>query len=59
MIDSFAQDGFRLSDDTKILGPCVIFPTAVLGNAICTVTVQCTVYTYNLFELCGFGQILI
>ena len=31
MIDSFAQDGFRLSDDTKILGPCVIFPTAVLG----------------------------
>lgn len=37
MIDSFAQDGFRLSDDTKILGPCVIFPTAVLGNAICTV----------------------
>ena len=42
MIDSFAQDGFRLSDDTKILGPCVIFPTAVLGNTICTVTVQCT-----------------
>ena len=36
MIDSFAQDGFRLSDDTKILGPCVIFPTAVLGKAICT-----------------------
>jgi len=31
MIDSYAQDGFRLSDDTKILGPCIIFPTAVLG----------------------------
>ena len=37
MIDSFAQDGFRLSDDTKILGPCVIFPTAVLGIATYTV----------------------
>ena len=32
MIDSYAQDGFRLSDDTKILGPCIVFPTAVLGN---------------------------
>jgi len=31
MIDSYSQDGFRLNDDTKILGPCVIFPTAVLG----------------------------
>ena len=31
MIDSYAQDGFRLSDDTKILGPCIVFPTAVLG----------------------------
>ena len=46
MIDSFAQDGFRLSDDTKILGPCVIFPTAVLGKAICT----------HVVEKCGFGQ---
>lgn len=31
MVDSFSQDGFRLNDDTKILGPCVVFPTAVLG----------------------------
>jgi hypothetical protein len=31
MIDSYAQDGFRLNDDTKILGPCIVFPTAVLG----------------------------
>ena len=34
MVDSFAVDGFRLNDDTKILGPCVIFPTQVLGNMI-------------------------
>ena len=32
MIDSYSRDGFRLNDDTKILGPCVIFPTAVLGE---------------------------
>ena len=32
LIDSFAVDGFRLNDNTKILGPCVIFPTHVLGN---------------------------
>ena len=31
MIDSYARDGFRLNDDTKILGPCIVFPTAVLG----------------------------
>jgi len=31
MVDSFALDGFRLNDDTKILGPCVIFPTQVLS----------------------------
>jgi len=31
MVDSFAVDGFRLNDDTKILGPCVIFPTQVLA----------------------------
>ena len=33
MIDSYSMDGFRLNDDTKILGPCVVFPTAVLGEA--------------------------
>ena len=32
MVDSFAVDGFRLNDDTKILGPCVVFPTQVFGN---------------------------
>ena len=32
MVDSYSQDGFRLNDDTKILGPCVVFPTAVLGG---------------------------
>ena len=32
MIDSYSMDGFRLNDDTKILGPCVVFPTAVLGE---------------------------
>ena len=47
MIDSYAQDGFRLSDDTKILGPCIIFPTAVLGKRE---------YTCNLVERCGFGH---
>ena len=31
MVDSYAVDGFRLNDDTKILGPCVIFPTQILG----------------------------
>ena len=36
MVDSFAVDGFRLNDDTKILGPCVIFPTQVLGNKMIT-----------------------
>ena len=30
LIDSFAVDGFRLNDNTKILGPCVVFPTQVL-----------------------------
>jgi len=34
MIDSYAVDGFRLNDDTKILGPCVIFPTQIFGNII-------------------------
>ena len=51
MIDSFAQDGFRLSDDTKILGPCVIFPTAVLGIAICTVHIM---YLLSCFVLATF-----
>ena len=32
MVDSYAVDGFRLNDDTKILGPCVVFPTHVLGR---------------------------
>jgi len=31
MIDSIAVDGFRLNNDTKILGPCVVFPNAVLS----------------------------
>merc|ERR1711915_261288 len=31
LIDSFAVDGFRLNDNTKILGPCVVFPAHVLG----------------------------
>jgi len=31
MVDSYAVDGFRLNDDTKILGPCVIFPTQILA----------------------------
>ena len=30
LIDSYAVDGFRLNDNTKILGPCVVFPTQVL-----------------------------
>ena len=30
LIDSFAVDGFRLNNNTKILGPCVVFPTQVL-----------------------------
>ena len=30
LIDSFAVDGFRLNDNTKILGPCIVFPTQVL-----------------------------
>ena len=34
LIDSFAVDGFRLNDNTKILGPCVVFPTHVLGEII-------------------------
>ena len=34
LIDSFAVDGFRLNDNTKILGPCVVFPTHVLGKNI-------------------------
>ena len=34
LIDSFAVDGFRLNDNTKILGPCVVFPTHVLGKDI-------------------------
>lgn len=31
MIDSFAVDGFRLNSDTKIFGPCIVFPNHVLG----------------------------
>jgi len=31
MVDSFSKDGFRLADNTKVLGPCILFPTAVLG----------------------------
>ena len=34
LIDSFAVDGFRLNDNTKILGPCVVFPTHVLGKIL-------------------------
>ena len=30
LIDSFAVDGFRLNNNTKILGPCIVFPTQVL-----------------------------
>ncbi len=30
LIDSFAVDGFRLNNNTNILGPCVVFPTQVL-----------------------------
>jgi len=30
LIDSYAVDGFRLNDNTKILGPCIVFPTQVL-----------------------------
>jgi hypothetical protein len=30
LIDSYSLDGFRLSTDTKVLGPCIIFPNAVL-----------------------------
>jgi hypothetical protein len=30
MIDSYSLDGFRLSTDTKVLGPCIIFPNTVL-----------------------------
>ena len=29
LIDSYAVDGFRLNDNTKILGPCIVFPTQV------------------------------
>ena len=32
MVDSYAVDGFRLNDNTKILGPCIVFPTQVLGR---------------------------
>jgi len=31
MIDSVGMDGFRLNSDTKVLGPCAIFPNAVLA----------------------------
>eukprot|EP00092_Neocalanus_flemingeri_P097073 GFUD01123659.1.p1 GENE.GFUD01123659.1~~GFUD01123659.1.p1 ORF type:complete len:226 (-),score=62.48 GFUD01123659.1:43-720(-) len=31
MVDSYAVDGFRLNDNTKILGPCIVFPTHILG----------------------------
>jgi len=31
MIDSFAVDGFRLNSDTKIFGPCIVFPNHVLS----------------------------
>ena len=34
LIDSYAVDGFRLNDNTKILGPCVVFPTQVLCKCI-------------------------
>ena len=34
LIDSYAVDGFRLNDNTKILGPCVVFPTHVLGEVL-------------------------
>jgi len=30
MIDSYSVDGFRLTNNTKVLGPCIIFPNAVL-----------------------------
>jgi uncharacterized protein len=30
LIDSYSLDGFRLSTDTKVLGPCIILPNAVL-----------------------------
>ena len=36
LIDSYAVDGFRLNDNTKILGPCVVFPNQVLGKDIIT-----------------------
>ena len=47
MIDSYAQDGFRLSDDTKILGPCIVFPTAVLGNFNLLAIPLCTELSFN------------
>ena len=42
LIDSFAVDGFRLNDNTKILGPCIVFPTQVLCkfmNHLSTLTI--------------------
>ena len=39
LIDSFSVDGFRLNDNTKILGPCIVFPTQVLSKLfICNKT---------------------
>jgi uncharacterized protein len=34
MVDSYSVDGFRLTNDTKVLGPCIIFPNAVLKWAV-------------------------
>jgi len=31
MVDSFAVDGFRLNSDTKVFGPCIVFPNHVLS----------------------------
>ena len=56
MIDSYAQDGFRLSDDTKILGPCIIFPTAVLGKASTRVILLRGVVLATLISFCQDGE---
>ena len=56
MIDSYAQDGFRLSDDTKILGPCIIFPTAVLGKVSTRVILLRGVVLATLISFCQDGE---
>jgi len=50
MIDSYSQRGFRLNDNTFIVGPSVIFPTAVLRWNV-TSAKNITMQSLSLFTL--------